>query len=534
MLKQNLFLAIYGLVLSGGVLLSLKLAQVSWRRRSAPGAVPLIVVNLTAAWWMLCYVAPLPDMSRSEEIFLRFRMIFAGVVFICPAMLAFALQYTGRKISFHWRSIAPFLIEPAIVLLAVWWPPLHDEFFGDWRGRPDDGHFKGGVLFWAHTVYSYALMMVTYTLLIRHYRMESVLYRKQIRILLLGISIPSIFNIVTISGLFLPNIDVSPLGFVIGAAIMMMAVFKRGLLDLIPVAREKIVQVIHEGVLVVDTKDRIVDSNPAAYEILELGRKPTEGCSLDEVVPQWQAVSIPVEGSNADTEMFFPNSGKYVELHAIPLADGKGVPSGRLLVLRDITAAKLASNALEKANLQLRSQLLEIESMQNLLREQAIRDPLTGLFNRRYLEETLHRELRQAQRTRNPLALVMIDIDHFKKVNDVHGHACGDAVLRALGTMLLQKSRAGDVACRYGGEEFIVILTGTSLDTALQRAEQWRAEFSAMRLPCNGIDLSASFSAGVAVFPDHGLNETSLLGAADRALYAAKAAGRNWVQLARS
>lgn len=524
------FQALYGLVLWAGAVLSLALAGIAWQRRSAPGAVPLIVLSLAAAWWMFCYVVPLPAMSRSEALFLRFRLIFPGVVFIVPAMLAFGLQYTGRMTGFRWRILAPLLIEPAIVLLAVWWPGLQDAFFGSWRGRPEDGHFKGGPLFWAHTLYSYAILSVTYALLILHYRRESLLYRKQIRLLLIGALIPLAFNVITVSRVLAPNIDISPIGLALSAAVMAVALFRGGLLKLIPVAREKIIRVMRDGVLVVDSKGRVVDSNPAACEILDLGRKTIEGKPIADAFPYWDSSAAGT--GDARAEIYLAASDRYVELNAIPLADAKGASSGTLLVLHDVTAARTASNALEQANAQLRAQLLEIESMQNLLRQQAIRDPLTGLFNRRYLEETLQRELSQNQRDKKPMALILIDIDHFKEINDVHGHACGDAILRALGDLLLRKSRAGDAACRYGGEEFVVVLSGTTLETAVQRAEQWRAEFAGMSFPFQDTEVRAGFSAGIALFPQHGSSEDALLKAADRALYAAKAAGRNNVQVA--
>lgn len=533
-MKLSLPLAIYSLVLLAGMLLSLKLALVAWRRRAAPGAVALLLLELTAAWWMFCYLLPLPAMERSAEIFLRFRMIYFAVVLIPPAMLAFTVQYTGLRLSWKWRTVMPFMLEPAIVLLAVWWPGLQNAFFGSWRGRPGDGHFWGGILFWAHTAYSYSLLTVGFWLLLRQYRRESTLYRRQIKIMLLGMFIPVVFNLIAISGLFPADMDISPFGLVIGTGVMAVAIFRRGLLDLIPVARDKIIQVMHDGVLVVDTQDRVVDSNPAAVEMLDLGGKPLEGSSLRQLIPEWHLEQRAAHERHASVEITLDRSGKTIELRAIPLADSQHRHSGRLLVLRDVTAAKAASQALEQANERMRTQLLEIEMMQIQLREQAIRDALTGLFNRRYLEETMERELSQAQRNRQPLAVIMIDIDHFKSINDTYGHSCGDAVLRLLANLLLQKSRVGDVVCRYGGEEFVVILSATTLEIAAQRAEQWLADFAGSRLSFDGAESHCTMSAGVSVFPQHGTSEEELLGAADRALYAAKANGRNRVELATS
>jgi|GEM_PF-2529725 len=187
---------------------------------------------------------------------------------------------------------------------------------------------------------------------------------------------------------------------------------------------------------------------------------------------------------------------------------------------------------LRQANEQLRVQLTKIEALQAQLREQAIRDPLTGLFNRRYLVETLDREVAQAVRASTPLSIIMIDLDHFKKINDTYGHKAGDLMLQTLGNLLSTKTRDGDIACRYGGEEFVIVLPGASLTIAQQRAEQMRTTFQELRVPYNQHTLRATLSAGVAAFPINGVDGEAVLQDADRALYIAKTTGRNRVIVA--
>ena len=168
--------------------------------------------------------------------------------------------------------------------------------------------------------------------------------------------------------------------------------------------------------------------------------------------------------------------------------------------------------------------------LQETLRNQSIRDPLTGLFNRRYMEETMEREIRRAARNQKTLAVLMADLDHFKRYNDVHGHEAGDAVLRELGTFLLANTRGADVACRYGGEELTLILTEASLSAALARAQALLRGVRNLRVRHRGESLEmVSLSVGVAVYPEHGTTPEELLRAADRALYCAKAEGRNRV-----
>lgn len=179
--------------------------------------------------------------------------------------------------------------------------------------------------------------------------------------------------------------------------------------------------------------------------------------------------------------------------------------------------------ALELSNLALRVQL----------RNQAIRDPLTGLFNRRYLDETLRRELQRAERQRDPVGVIMLDIDHFKRFNDSYGHDSGDVLLQAVGSLLQNISRRGDIACRYGGEEFLLVLPGMSLEDTCRRAEQIRVDVSRLSLVHHGQPLrTVTLSLGVAIFPEHGDTDDVLIRAADSALYRAKRNGRDQVIVA--
>jgi diguanylate cyclase (GGDEF)-like protein len=171
--------------------------------------------------------------------------------------------------------------------------------------------------------------------------------------------------------------------------------------------------------------------------------------------------------------------------------------------------------------------------LQESLRNQSLRDPLTGLFNRRYMGEAIARELARATRQSTPLAVAMVDIDHFKRFNDGHGHEGGDVLLAAFGRLLGGMSRDEDIVCRYGGEEFALILPGTDAETAHKRLDQIRLAVRQLQVSNHGQSLgSVSMSAGVAVFPRDGSSGDSLIAAADVALYEAKRAGRDRVMAA--
>lgn len=189
----------------------------------------------------------------------------------------------------------------------------------------------------------------------------------------------------------------------------------------------------------------------------------------------------------------------------------------------DQLAQTVEQVALSIGNLQLRESL----------RQQSIRDALTGLSNRRYLEESLERECARAQRKKLAVAVFMMDIDHFKGLNDRYGHEAGDVVLRRIGQLLRDATRESDIAARYGGEEFTLVLPEVEQDHALLRADALRAAVESLELSVRGSPLGTiTISIGVALYPQHGSTPEELMRAADLALYAAKRNGRNRVHLA--
>ncbi len=173
---------------------------------------------------------------------------------------------------------------------------------------------------------------------------------------------------------------------------------------------------------------------------------------------------------------------------------------------------------------------LATQRLQDSLRSLAVRDALTGVFNRRYLEETLLRELLRGERAHRQVGIIVADVDHFKTFNDTWGHAGGDAVLRQLARVMQRVFRESDVICRYGGEEFVIVVPDTTLDALHAAADRFREEVRRMNIQFEGRLLDeVTISAGIALSPDHGTTVEALFAQADRALYAAKRDGRNRV-----
>ena len=184
---------------------------------------------------------------------------------------------------------------------------------------------------------------------------------------------------------------------------------------------------------------------------------------------------------------------------------------------------------MHETNERLQSQLDENKALQAQLAEQAMRDPLTGCFNRRVLSDTLPIELARARREGYPISIVMLDIDHFKTINDTYGHAAGDQTLQVLGNILRTAFREGDHVYRMGGEEFLVILPGVEAATAALRLNHLRETVENIQLPFEGLSVHITLSIGISVYPNNGATLDDLINKADKALYKAKDAGRNRV-----
>ena len=210
-------------------------------------------------------------------------------------------------------------------------------------------------------------------------------------------------------------------------------------------------------------------------------------------------------------------------------------PSLLTLFFFNATLSILFNVLWKRDQIQIDYQTLQLLQNETKLRELSVRDYQTNLFNRRYLEETLEREIQRALRKDQPVGVIMIDIDYFKNYNDTFGHDTGDFLLQRLGELLARQIRVDDIACRYGGDEFVLVLPDADLSVLQERAEELRRKAKLIQVKKEGNEMkSITISQGIAVFPRHGSTGEAILKAADEALYQAKKAGRDLVRVANS
>ncbi len=518
----------YAYALVSAVLAAAAIAMLTWRKRSAPGGIAFVLMMGATAVWTLFRVLEAVVVDVGAKIFWA-RFEYLGISSLPVLWYLFTREYArgaGSRASFGpiWLWLLPLATIGLVFGKPEWlWTKIEPA------SVEPGAHlvYTHGFAFWIAAGYSYLLLLAGALALLGAILQRQGVDRRQAIALLVGAILSWIANMAYLTGSGpVPGLDPTPFSFVLTGAIYAYTLYRYRLFDLVPVSRHALLENMDEGVLVLDVEKRISDINSAALRLLGLSGEGWIGRDVPALLRNWPQL-LAYCSAQAETQGEIQVLGRYLQIRATPLAHPGHKPYGLLLVIRDISAHKLAEVALLEANDRLHAHVAEIEALQVKLQEQAIRDPLTGLFNRRYLEETLQRELARAARSGRPLGIVMIDVDYFKEVNDRHGHMAGDIALQALGRLLAANTRGGDVACRYGGEEFAIALPGATLEAAHDRAEQLRRAVEVMHVEYEGAALRLTISAGIAAYPTHGDRADQVLDNADKALYQAKTSGRN-------
>ncbi len=519
----------YSLLLLTSGVIAIWHAIAAWRRPvPITRAIPILLLGM--AWWSLTYALHWSTAPRPTPYF-WLDATYLGVVILPTAFFIFTLRYTRRDLWLtpHWLFLLS--IEPVLTLILLWTDGNHGLFFGGHRS-PASTMLDGGPWFWVNTIYTYGLILASVLLLAHAYGRASHLYKRQARIILIGALLPWAVNALMLVNIEpLPDLDVTPIAFTLTGVVFAYGVRQYRMLDILPVAQDTLIEQMVDGVVVLDALDRLVEINPAGQKILGVTGEVPVGKYAQPLFAPWPSLATHFQGiQEGEFQVEFTgDSPRFIDLRVVPLRDRRNQHTGRLLVLRDITLLKETEIELRRANSELHGRIGQIESLQAQLEEQAIHDGLTGLYTRRYLEGVLEQELSRSVQTERAVSLLMLDIDHFKHFNDFHGHLAGDAFLQALGDLLKRSTRAGDTACRYGGEEFVVVMPGATLKEATAAGERLRLALEHTTITYRGTILQTTLSVGVATFPIHATDGYDLLHCADQAMYAAKRGGRNRV-----
>jgi diguanylate cyclase (GGDEF)-like protein len=505
------------------------LALLIWPRRTAPGAYALIGLLLGVSHWSGLTIFEALAVDISSKMFWVIAE-YPGVLSTPVFFALFAIDYSRQPEWLPHRYRFLLWIIPATTLVIAATNQYHGWMWAKITRVGNNGlSFEYGAWYWVMTFYIYCLLVTGVAVLFRAMTRNPKLFRRQVIFILLGFMIPVTGKLIYLAGGVKSGLDLTPIYFSFTSAILTWNILRHNLFDILPLARDRLVEIMPDGMLVIDQYDRIVDANLILREWFKLPENVI-GKNAREVFKTDTHTIINFDETNLSHKEIQEN-GRSLDVFVTNLRDSNGANVGRLYILRNMTKQKKMEGELRETNEQLVSRINEIQELQIQLREQAIRDPLTGLYNRRYLDETLEREIARAEREKNFISFVMIDIDHFKKVNDILGHDVGDIVLKRLAAQLTEQTRAGDILFRYGGEEFLVLLLNTPPEAAYQSAERWRSSFQILMSFYAEQETQTTLSLGIASYPIHGSSSREILLAADKALYQAKSAGRNRITI---
>jgi diguanylate cyclase (GGDEF)-like protein len=490
-----------------GLMASLSVLIRSFRATNQSGA-------FRAVLWMSISIsvilgAYLVDMFDDGLILssLSVRLRFLGIGVTAALAVVLALRYSGQSQLLAGR-IEWFLFTLAGLFIVLYVTDPWTRFMFSTFYFNTDGHFSWdeGIGFIIGGSFSWILLFTSSGLMLTYLPRISGYYRKQLNLMLLATLSPHVIGHLVGTPLarlgIYPEIHYLSIAIAPSAVLLAIVVFRYRLLEHTPELWGRGVDITSDLALVTDTQGRLIEGNEVAHQQLKL----EVGRTLEQVIPP---------GPN------FEIHDRHYQVSRSHVTGDHGL-HGELITLHDVTSLK-------RTELKLRDANCELEELRDELRIHAIRDKLTGVFNRRHMDATLEGWVETVRESNQDLSIVLFDIDHFRQFNARWGHEGGDQVLREIGVLLNTRDSDQFIPCRYGGEEFCVILPTTDLENARLIAEKLREDVKQLEVTFKGRGMAVTISASVASFKSHG--EHMLRSDADAALRKAKVKGRNRVEL---
>jgi diguanylate cyclase (GGDEF)-like protein len=424
-------------------------------------------------------------------------------------------------------TILTFSVHPVATVMVASMPAIR-EFVVVAHA---DGTFSYGPVFWVHLVVSYMFLGSAALEMFGARARIPVLAKHRPAAMIVAWAVPMAINLLRAVFGHPDAPDVTPVGLTLTAGVLYLVVVRGGFADLVPIARAKVFDQLVDAVFVVDTRGHLVDTNAKARAMIGLDSETTfsQDVSLQDACPALAAVAdLPGEH-----DVLCHGEPRVLHIAIGNLTDQSGRHLGRAIHARDVTLATTQRRELARMHNELARGAEANEELRAELADQALRDAGTGLHNRRYIMELLPGLVERCEREELPLSVVMIDLDHFKDINDTWGHSVGDRVLAAAAKAMEAATSPGLIA-RFGGEEFIALFPGMTADEAAASADAIRAACAAVEVFTREGVITLTASAGVAAGAPGNIDAVALIDAADAALYRAKEADRNrtWVATA--
>jgi diguanylate cyclase (GGDEF)-like protein/PAS domain S-box-containing protein len=494
------------------------LAIYSYRSRDRVETAGLFALqNFAMGIWTLSYALELSSTTLEGKIFWA-KMKYLGATTGPVLWLVFSLYYTNHK---HWLTMPLKLFLACFILFTlavVFTNELHHWYWTTItieQGLPET-QSTHGFYFWIYAAGMYLLILASVVIYSIYYRTVPVYFRRQSILLVVGTFLPLGIRFLEDFVHFDPflKVDNVILFLLLSAILYAIAIFGFNVLEIVPIAHNLVVRNINSGIIVLDMLGRVVEINPFAKRLIGRKGEYAIGKKLDEVLMDWPDIGYSsgiVKQHEQEIFLSRDTGFLYVLVQISPIHTERGKIIGHVIVVVDITDRKKAEMELQRI---------------------ARTDVLTGVTNRRHFFELAEAQFANAQRYNRPLAILLLDVDHFKQINDRYGHLAGDSVLQMVAKECQERLRSGDIFARYGGEEFICLLPEQDQEGALETAERIRLVIEKTEGFVEQQSICVTVSVGVALIQDQlALTLEGLINEADQALYEAKANGRNQVSL---
>lgn len=503
------------LFLSGGFSLFLSLYAIGKRRSTLVHLFSLF----SGAVFIYAFGYGFEFLSRTlEDMLFWSKVQYLGISFLPGLILSISICYTGRQGRLSPLQLILIFTVPLITLGARLFNPYHFLFYKTAAVDLTAGmpllNLEPGPFYLIYICYSNIALILSSFLLIKFLVRAAPSYRNQTLTILIASAIQWIGLIIYLLGLGPENLDLNPLFFSLSVPVYALGIFKFSLFNLVPMARDEVFEGMKDAIMVVDTNLRLVDYNRRCLALLPEIHKKNIGRNINDILaghPKILKIFTITRATDIEIALTENSSPLFFQLTLQPLFDREKRRIGSLITLSDITRQKKL--------------MYELEQIATI-------DELTGIHNRRHLLLQSKIEMRRSKRTGRPMSLLMMDLDHFKSINDTWGHHCGDLVLKKFVTAVKQNIREIDIFGRYGGEEFIIVLPETNSPVAVKTAN--RICRIVADLPIDVEDRTIWLTVSIGVSGTQDLKSPSveaLLQSADKALYTAKRKGRNRVIL---
>lgn len=520
------YAAFITLVVTSGVFNVLMGFYVLFGRTNFAGKRVFFAINLLSAVYIFGAALELGAGSL-EEIKFWIQVEYIGMPYLPPLELVLVLIYLGFEKQIRRPFVIALMIVPAVTMLLMWTNDAHHFFYRSLELRDDTPMLRvnaaGGPWYTLYGAYNCACMMGAVILLLRGWsRLKA--YRRQLFSMLIGVLLPLVGDFVYLFGLTPEGIDPIPVLMSVTSAMYLWALTSTGLFHVVPIARDKLFESMNDGVLVCDPELRLVDYNSAAASLMPELTSAAIGHRLAEVwalhtdeplrLPDPERLADGTGGEAQEVREIGWHVGEQEDYYLVRssfIRTRRGQAAGMLLVMTAIT---------------------ERRRLQEELKEMAYYDGLTKIYNRLQFFRLSKWLLAETNRGGEAFSLVLFDIDHFKQINDNHGHETGDRALQHIVQLCRRVLRQEDVFARYGGEEFVVAMPRLTLEQAGQAALRIRKELAGHPLAGPRGELAITASFGVAQAASAADTVEQLLRQADHALYRSKHSGRNTVHLA--